>query len=77
MRALTSEEIENVTGADAGDFVQAYAAGITLMTRLITGNPIRVATSSFGVGYHIANGFGADALGSALGIWIYDTIHGC
>ena len=72
MRALTSEKIENVIGTDAGDFVQAYAAGITLMTGLITGNPIRVAISSLG-----ANGFGADALGSALGIWIYDTIHGC
>lgn len=74
---MTSEEIENVTGAEGGDFIQAYAAGIALMTGMITGNPVRVTLSSFGVGYHLANGFGADELGSALGIWIYDAFHEC
>lgn len=62
-------------GGTAANVTKAAVGVVTLMTGLVTGNPVRVATSSFTIGYSVANALGAEALGRKVGGAIYNVSH--
>ncbi|WP_017446570.1 hypothetical protein [Gayadomonas joobiniege] len=75
IRELTLTELNEVCGGDAYEASRIGLAAYQTGTGMLFGNPLRVATGAFALGYYGATALGADDLGRAIGSWLYDTFN--